>query len=395
MNKPRRIANLDALRGFALFGILQVNILAFSSTYYGTDAFSATRSGLDISLGLLISALFELKFYLIFSALFGYSLTLQMQSAAKAGAAFIPRILRRQAGLFLIGLVHAVVLFHGDILTTYAVLGLVLLVFRKIEDRWLLAGSAGLIVVTACAWLALAVLQGQTPAALDPVLVEQAAQRAEAAYRGDPISIMRRHLSDLADFAPLLLMLQAPCALAMFLIGFVLGRRKVFESPEIYQPRLGGAWRIGLTIGLPGAVIYAIATQFFPGTPWETAALGLSILTAPLLSLAMASGLFLFFDSGRARGPIQLLSSAGRMALSNYIMQSIICALIFHGYGLGLINRLSLVEVLGLGMLIYTAQLGFSQWWLKRCRYGPLEWLLRAVTIGRWPQWRAERGNPA
>ena len=133
-----RIQTIDAIRGFALFGIFVVNILAFSSVYYGTGmAPPGGQHLVDRMLASIVSAVFELKFYLLFSFLFGYSVTLQMQSAERGGAGFLPRMIRRQAGLFLIGAAHAVFLFHGDILTTYAVLGLVLLAVRNWLDRHL------------------------------------------------------------------------------------------------------------------------------------------------------------------------------------------------------------------------------------------------------------------
>ncbi|WP_245439765.1 hypothetical protein [Aminobacter sp. MSH1] len=122
--QQERITNVDALRGFALFGILVVNITAFSSPYYGLGvADPAFAAPLDQAVRFIVAFLFETKFYLLFSFLFGYSFTLQMASAERAGEAFVPRLLRRQAGLWVIGLAHAVLLFHGDILTTYAVLG--------------------------------------------------------------------------------------------------------------------------------------------------------------------------------------------------------------------------------------------------------------------------------
>ena len=130
-----RIETIDAVRGFALAGILVVNSLVFASTWYGTGLSTPDASWLDIFLESVVSAVFELKFYLLFSFLFGYSITLQIQSAERSGSNFIPRMLRRQAGLFVIGAIHAVVLFHGDILTTYAVLGLVLLALRNRTDR--------------------------------------------------------------------------------------------------------------------------------------------------------------------------------------------------------------------------------------------------------------------
>ncbi|MEG1053463.1 MAG: DUF418 domain-containing protein, partial [Janthinobacterium sp.] len=121
--RPTRIADVDALRGCALFGILVVNIGAFATPWFGlglTDP--AFHGGVDRATHFLVALLFETKFYLLFSFLFGYSFTLQMQAAARADAPFVPRMLRRQAGLWLIGALHAVFLFHGDILTTYAVL---------------------------------------------------------------------------------------------------------------------------------------------------------------------------------------------------------------------------------------------------------------------------------
>ncbi|MDH6234572.1 uncharacterized protein M2281_005190 [Mesorhizobium soli] len=395
MHDTDRITNIDALRGFALFGILVVNILAFSSVYYGTDILPlGGRSPLDAGLAILISAVFELKFYLLFSFLFGYSVTLQMQSAQKAGTAFLPRMLRRQAGLFLIGVIHAIVLFHGDILTTYAVLGLLLLALRNLSDETKIRFATTLVVVTTALWFVLAFLQWNEPGRDDSGLVMQHAQAALAAYRGTPVSVMIQHLADLQSFLPMLLLLQAPCALAMFLIGFVFGHRKLLENPDCYRPYLSRAALWGLIVGLPGGFVYASATQFARGTSLETAGLALSILTSPFLTAAMIAAMLTMFDSSRIIRWRDYLASAGRMALSNYLMQSTVCALIFHGYGLGLIGQLSLAETLVVAVVVFGAQLLASRWWLRRFSYGPVEWLLRAATIGQWPRWRAGDFSP-
>ena len=142
--KVTRIADVDALRGFALLGILQVNIMAFASVFYGLPTGEPEQSfGFNDLVHVFISTIFEMKFYLLFSFLFGYSVTLQMQSAVRAGEAFVPRFLRRQAGLWVIGLLHAVLLFHGDILSTYAILGVVLLLGRNSADRTLIKSASG------------------------------------------------------------------------------------------------------------------------------------------------------------------------------------------------------------------------------------------------------------
>lgn len=342
---------------------------------------------LDQVLAFIVSAVFELKFYLLFSFLFGYSVTLQMQSAERAATDVLPRMLRRQAGLFAIGAVHAVLLFHGDILTTYAVLGLVLLAFRNCTDRSLLTLAAALLVATALLWLLIAWDQARLPApdqAADP----HALAAAIAAWRGTPMQIIGQHVASLADFAPLLLLLQAPCALAMFLIGFVAGRARLFERPDLYRPWRARAVLIGLLVGLPGGLLYAAATQWRPGTAIETASLALSILSAPFLTLAMLAALTALFDGGRLGRLRGALASAGRMALTNYLLQSLLAAMIFHGYGWGLIDRLRISWVLVLVPSIFAVQLRFSGWWLARFRYGPVEWLLRAITLWRWPDQR-------
>ncbi len=128
-----RLQNVDALRGFALLGILVVNVWAFADPYYASTETNPTfDSGLDHAIRFLVSLLFETKFYLLFSFLFGYSFTLQMAAAERAGTGFVPRMLRRQSGLLAIGLLHGALLYYGEILSMYAVLGLILLACRNI-----------------------------------------------------------------------------------------------------------------------------------------------------------------------------------------------------------------------------------------------------------------------
>ena len=137
---------IDVLRGFALLGILVVNMAAFRAPpVFG----EADAGALDRVATFLIAFGFEQKFYVLFSFLFGYGLSEQMARAAARGARFIPRFLRRLLGLFLIGLAHALLLFTGDILVTYALLGVVLLLMRNARDRVLLGVAAGLVALTA------------------------------------------------------------------------------------------------------------------------------------------------------------------------------------------------------------------------------------------------------
>ncbi|WP_448951348.1 DUF418 domain-containing protein [Labrys neptuniae] len=387
---PDRLAEVDALRGFALFGILVVNIIAFASVYYGrgvTDPAFTSLAG-RLAEG-LVSFVFETKFYLIFSFLFGYSFTLQMRSAERAGEALVPRMARRQIGLWLIGLTHAVLLYHGDILTTYAVLGLLLLMLRRWSDASALRLAAGLILVTGLAWALLGWLQLLAGDTADLVAVQAEAAAALAAFGGTPGTVIAAHLQELDSIWALLSLLQAPSALAMFLCGLVAGRRRLFEQGEEIRPLIRRLLRLALLIGLPGSVIYTYTSMAQPGTGWEVVGLAVSILTGPFLAGGYIAAVLLLFRSAFGGRLVAALAPAGRMALSNYLGQSLACSLIFTAYGLRLVGQVPPWGVLAIALTLYLSQLVFSAWWLRRHAYGPLEWALRALTIARWPAWRA------
>lgn len=383
--KVTRIADVDALRGFALLGILQVNIMAFSSVMYGIPSSGAEQSfGFSDLVHLFISTIFEMKFYLLFSFLFGYSVTLQMQSAVRAGEAFVPRFLRRQVGLWVIGLLHAVLLFHGDILSTYALLGVVLLLWRNSPDRALVKSAIWLIGITAVLWASLGVLLWNYPEQPDTVQLLSEAQLAYTAYTGSFSSVIMQHINELKVMWLILLLIQAPCALAMFLLGFLAGKHQFLAQPDQYRPYLKPAITAGLFIGLPASFITALTALLAAGTHWEMLGLALNLATAPLLTFGIIAIMLKFFSTERGLFWRDALAPAGRMALSNYLLQSLICGFIFYGYGLGLIDQTSAFINVLIGLAIFAFQLVFSRWWMKHYYYGPLEWLLRALTIGHW-----------
>lgn len=384
-----RIADVDALRGFALLGILQVNIMAFASVFYGLPTGGPEQSiGFNDLVQLIISTIFEMKFYLLFSFLFGYSVTLQMQSAVRAGEAFIPRFLRRQAGLWIVGLLHAVLLFHGDILTTYAVLGVILLIWRNKPDRTLVKSAVWLIGITAMLWALLGMLQWMASDVQDPAQDLLNAQYAYMAYSGSFGAVIMQHINELQVMWVILLLIQAPCALAMFLLGFLAGRHQFLAQPELYRPYLKPAIKAAIMIGLPASVLTALTGLFASGTEWEVFGLALTLVTAPLLTFGIIALMLRLFGTKHGQFWRDALAPAGRMALSNYLLQSLICSFIFYGFGLGLIEKTTAIVNVLIGLSVFIVQLFVSRWWMRHYYYGPLEWLLRALTIGRWPDFR-------
>ncbi|MER5962177.1 DUF418 domain-containing protein [Streptomyces sp. NPDC002057] len=382
-----RLAHVDALRGFALLGILIVNIGFLASTYHGSGIEDPSfGSPLDSAVGWFVATFFEAKFFLLFSFLFGYSFTLQLASAERSGARFTPRFLRRLAGLLVLGVLHAVLLFPGDILTTYAVLGLILLALHRIRPRTAVRTAVVLFAVTAALYALLALgvhLAGA--GGVDPGVAAEA-ERAAAALRGGAGSVIAEHLAQLPDVLFLLVFFQAPAALAAFLLGLAAGRTRALGDLARHRAVLIRLQWAGFTVGLLGGVLYAHAGLVHPGSAYQVLAIGIDVVTAPLLAAAYAATV-LRLTQGRFGGRVvAVLGPVGSMTLTGYLTQSLVCALLFTGYGAGLVGRVSPPVVLAIALALFAAQIVVSRWWLRRHRYGPVEWLLRAwTTLSRPP----------
>ncbi|SDE56136.1 uncharacterized protein SAMN05444580_12139 [Rhodococcus tukisamuensis] len=385
---PPRLLNVDALRGFALFGILAVNIWAFADPYYASPSSNPTfDSGLDHALRFVVALLFETKFYLLFSFLFGYSFTLQMAAAERAGTAFVPRMLRRQGALLVIGLVHGAVLYYGEILSTYAVLGLALLACRGMPPARAIKVGIGLVLAVGVVWMLLGLAQlaegdaGGTPSSdVTAKLV---------GFGGDAAATLGFHSGHLPSTLAAVAALQAPSAMAMFLFGFAAGRLRVFADPDGYRPLMRRILLLGLPVGLTGAVAYALAAAYAPGGGLETFAFGLGQLTAPGLTASYVVAALMLFQTVRGGRIERALAPMGRIALTNYLLQSVVLGVLFTGYGLGLVDRLSPPVVLAVVPAVFLCQAEMSRRWLRRHRYGPAEWVLRAATLAAIPPWRA------
>ncbi|MFD8642560.1 DUF418 domain-containing protein [Streptomyces zaomyceticus] len=389
-----RLAQVDALRGFALLGILVVNIGYMASTYHGSGLEDpGFASPLDGAVRWFVTVFFEAKFFLLFSFLFGYAFTLQLDSAERSGARFAPRFLRRLAGLFVLGALHAVLLFPGDILTTYAVLGLILLAARRLRPRTAVRTAVVLFAVTAAWYVLLAAGVHLTGGAgVDPGAAAEA-ERAAAALRGGAGTVIGEHLRQLPDVVFLLAFFQAPAAFAAFLLGLAAGRARALGDLARHRTTLVRLQWAGFTLGLLGGVVYAHASLVRPGGAYQILALGVDVVTAPLLAAAYAATL-LRITQGRFGGrTVAVLGPVGSMTLTGYLAQSLVCALLFTGYGAGLVGRLSPPVVLAIALALFGAQIVVSRWWLRSRRYGPVEWLLRAWTTLTRPSLRAHGGG--
>lgn len=374
----------DQLRGLALLGIVLVNMpfLALSSAGF-TEAHAGNTA--DRVTEFIVVAFAQGKFYLLFAFLFGYSLSLMLRRRSTDG---LRRFRRRLIGLAVLGIGHATLFFIGDILLSYAVLGVALLWFVGRSDRVALRGAlvayaAGIVVLAAVAVSAAAAPQ---PAGESGFVADWAA--LDAALRGSFADGAAARLTALPEVLIVLGVLNWSLALAMFLLGMVAGRRGVLARPQEHT----GLWRrllvAGAVVGLPGGVVSALLTATGDrSAAQETLGVALGFATAPFLTGAYVA-LAARWTNRRA---LTVLEPAGRMSLTGYLGESILLSAIFCGWGLGLLGQLSAFPAALVAIGVWLALDVFASLWLARYRYGPFEWLLRAWSYRTWPPIRIDR----
>ncbi|MCX5372125.1 DUF418 domain-containing protein [Streptomyces sp. NBC_00103] len=384
-----RLVQVDALRGFALLGICMVNAPVLAGAWTLAPGAAAPW---DRTAAWLVTALFTTKFYLLFAFLFGYSFVLQEAAAARDEVSFARRHARRLLGLFLLGLAHAVLLYPGDILMTYAVLGLLLYALRGLDTRALLWTAGALVVLLTAVFLVVGV------AALGLGDVGQVSDRAlearqSAWYRGGPRMVVHANLAAYRQaFTGALL--YGPHLLAAMLTGLAAGRRGWLDPARLPTASSARGRRLlaaGLLIGLPGGVLTAMCGHGPFDARYYYLGQAVDILTAPVLSAAYATVLVSLLRGRSGPGIAAVLAAAGRMSLSHYLLQSGVLAFVFTGYGLARYGTVGPAALACGCVALWATQLVLSAVHMGRVRYGPAEALLRRVTGGRPPAARPAR----
>jgi uncharacterized protein len=395
-----RVELLDALRGLALLGILTMNLLAFSGYYeLGPGQLAALPThATDRLTHFLLAAFAEGKFYSLFSLLFGIGFAVQMLRAEQKGDDFAPRYRRRLGVLVAIGMVHLCVIWAGDILVLYALLGFLLLPLRRYGDRALLIGAAALIAAP----VLLRMIVLASGGVLDPgAPVLALAERLDAGLFGAEaatplvsfvapggwIELAKYNLpGPIWRFGELLQEGRPFKVLGMFLIGFVAARRAIFTNLEENRRLLRQVLVAGLALGVVGNLLFAWLTVVMHAEFLsllglaETAAYAIGV--APL-ALAYAAGFALLWSQSGWRRWLMVPATAGRMALSNYLIQSFVGISLFYGVGLGWGGHVGPTLLVPLAVIVFAVQVQVSALWLRHYRYGPAEWLWRSLTYGQ------------
>ena len=417
VDQSERVHVLDALRGFALAGVFISNSLSWFSGRTLLPREQSLALGaplLETVVGSLYSFFIDQKFITLFSLLFGLGFSLQMTRAESRGAAIVPVYRRRLLVLLGIGLLHMFALWVGDILSTYALLGFALLLFRKRSDRTLLTWALVLYLVlppllTAAQTYGPALLHGREQAdrSAKQTRDEEAANRAAFLAGLSSDSVVTSQQANLRfaweGLGSPHRLLWLSLILGRFLLGMWAGRHRLMQDVERHRTLLRrlvvGGLAVGGALGGVGLAV-TLYHRGMPGwppaspPPWMVALRLLRDVGFLVMGVGYAAAFALLFQKERWRKLLGVFAPAGRMALSLYLMQTVVSLWLYDGWGLGLVGRLPPSRCLLLTLGVFAVQMGLSHLWLARFRFGPVEWLWRSLTYGRAQPMRLTASSP-
>jgi uncharacterized protein len=388
-----RIELIDAIRGFALYGVLLANLiwLTQEGAVLPDQLAALPTAPLDRVVKRAVEFFIDWKFYTLFSFLFGLGFAVQLIRGDRNGVTVVPIYLRRLTILFGIGLLHAYLVWYGDILHQYALLGFLLLLFRRCSDRTLLATGIGLSVLVPAAIVMGTALQG-TPdpsAGPDHEELQLFAARFDAFTSGSYSVTLRENARYALGFWTSGVAVHfLPAIFGKFVLGFYAGRGRLLENPDAHLPVFRWLLLWGLAFGVLGNAVWVGTRALIQAgrlsgySPWVVGAQVPIYFGVIALAGFYLAGIVLLWRRPSWRARLSHLVPVGRMALTNYLMHSLVYLAVFYGFGLSLLGRVGATFCLVLSVIVFAAQIVFSGWWLRRFRFGPVEWLWRSFTYG-------------
>jgi uncharacterized protein len=383
-----RIHALDVLRGVAIGGILFANVLTFFGLFLipTEQAAAFPTAARDEIASFVERVLVEGKFYSIFSLLFGVGFGVQL---TRGGDAAIPRFRRRLWILLGIGAIHAVFIWAGDILMLYAMLGFTMPWFARKSDRDLLRWTVILLAIpTALYLVALAgwMLAGVTPAGESGDGIPPAIFAIFAAVgTGGVVEAFQANLVLLAGrWVDLFATMRFPKVLGMFVLGLWAVRTGLALDPAAHRATLTRWAGIGLAVGLPANVVAVWSFrhwEYLPPSPGGLLGVAMQGIGIPILAIGYAAAITLLVIGGWRL--VSVFAPVGRMALTNYLMQSVTCVILSYGFGFALWWRIGASTAMAIAAAIVLVQIPLSALWLSRFDQGPVEWVWRRLTYRR------------
>jgi len=388
LGKGERVIELDVLRGFAIFGILLMNIEYFTTPLQDLFFEFSSYSGINNVVDVLTEIFITGKFVTLFSVLFGMGFAVMQIRSAKKGINFNALYLRRTGWLFVIGFVHTVFIWAGDILVSYALTGLLLLLFyRNTKTGRLWKHSLGLLLFLVLLTILGSVFSDGASS------IDVSSDQANLVYynfigetyaSGTFSEITQRRALDTLELF-VIFPVSVLYFLSLFLFGAWLIKSGIMQKPKQHLDLFRKITLWGLPLGLIASVYAVTGFQGFNQLTYEqwTVFQELAYLLAPLILCSAYASAMILLVNKYGKTVSDFFAPVGRMALTNYILQSLVFSFIFFGYGLGYWGQLSRTFIVGMAIIFYMLQIIFSQWWMSKLNYGPLEWVWRRLTYGK------------
>ena len=380
----KRINSIDSLRGFALLGILLFHCLEHFDLAYTPILSSPFLQSVDNIVLVTITFLFAGKSYAIFSLLFGLSFFMQMDSQADKGVDFRLRFLWRLTILLFLGYLNGLI-YMGEFFFVYAVVGILIIPLYKVSTKWLVVLLILLLIQIPDIINFVSLLSGNAPnepTSLVKYMDELYAEAIDVFANGSFSDVLTFNAWKglTAKMLWVLVYARYPQLLGLFIVGMLIGRLGIYKSEEKmvkYSSKV-------LPYSIVGFVIFYSVVLLLPhfvngftlnvGTTLFKAYANLNMMMMYICTL------ILLYYKTKTRKILDYIAPVGRMSVTNYMIQSFVGVILFYGFGANLAMQLSFLQCLLLGLVIYIIQVVYSNWWMQRYYYGPIEWLWRTVT---------------
>lgn len=376
-----RVHELDSIRGVAIFGILLMNIMSFAGPFLDIaslfslpEMFQGKANQFTL---FLINTFVTANFYTLFSILFGLGFYIFLDRAKDKTSTPNRLFSRRMTGLLIIGLLHAIFIWYGDILVSYALIGFLLMLFVKVPPKWNLgiAITISFLMTGFIVLLYWVMYKTQDLLMFSETYLEPSGIM-EVATNGNYLDILKFN-SEYTLIALVGLFFMLPLVLMMFLIGLYIGQKGYYKRIGEIRPFLVKVALVSLILGLPIKLFTAYIQSYRVDDMALMTLVSISnTIGGPLMAIFYLSAFALLFNSFKRLN--KFFAPVGRMALTNYVMQSVVMVTLFYGFNL--FGKIDMVYLPLIAIIFFIVQVIFSRWYMKRYRFGPLEYLWRRFT---------------
>jgi len=390
---------LDFLRGIAIFGIIAANMAVYNApfhTMYGE--FILWDDTANKIANFFLKFFIEGKFYPLFSLLFGIGFYFFLQKANDTVNKVVFTFRKRLMFLFMFGILHVLLLWYGDVLIVYAIFGLILTWFRNRSNKTLIRSAIiflmipVVVTILMIGFLKLAMMVPEAAQAIEAEFSHQTSKTKEYIDKtivtystGSFSEIIRIRIAEYIESIPGYLFFY-PNFMAMLLVGFYVGRKKIFEDLESGLKILKKVfiWCLPLAIVFNLLLAYYNQTASYIIPDWDLLIVTISYaIGGPAMMFVYIYILALVYHKNVLNKIIQAICKTGQMAFTNYLSHSIICTTLFFSYGFGLYGKVNYWQGLFIAIAIYVVQVIWSHYWLKYYKFGPFEWLWRSMAYGK------------